>query len=422
MWVDDIGVQAVEVSKGRPVLPKRKRERGLRCWLVEACVASSKRKKRAREVIGKKSKVEKICRDHRRLDRLVAEDIAYFTVEIPKAEHDDVQSVKRSLQALLNIPRFRLRLVHGEMVLEDGASVASLVDVKLVVKAFTTDSQASASLITHSIQGRASEVESLLEEPQDPNLFGARGFTALMHASAQGHLEVMRLLLEAMAEPNLAASSGATALFDASHQGQDEAARLLLEARADVNAKSNNGVTALMNAIFHGKAESSHLRLLLEARADVNVKSNNGVTPLMNAAFRGNAESARLLLEARANMNEVANNGATAMRNTYISRDIRSTRVLLDAQVDVRPSVACCAMFSIAMLLVLFSDAIFIYWTFAPGSSLQHVVWAVLAAPATASFFLLLCRRRCWLLRLACAIGREAVRRVCRRIRGQPPN
>ncbi|CAE7893501.1 unnamed protein product, partial [Symbiodinium sp. KB8] len=226
-------------------------------------------------------------------------------VEIPKAEHDDVQSVKRSLQALLNIPRFRLRLVHGEMVLEDGASVASLVDVKLVVKAFTTDSQASASLITHSIQGRASEVESLLEEPQDPNLFGARGFTALMHASAQGHLEVMRLLLEAMAEPNLAASSGATALFDASHQGQDEAARLLLEARADVNAKSNNGVTALMNAIFHGKAESSHLRLLLEARADVNVKSNNGVTPLMNAAFRGNAESARLLLEARANMNEV---------------------------------------------------------------------------------------------------------------------
>ena len=57
--------------------------------------------------------------------------------------------------------------------------------------------------------GLASEVENLLQRPQDPDSVSAGHPAPLLVASQHGHLEVTRLLLEANAEKDKALEDGA---------------------------------------------------------------------------------------------------------------------------------------------------------------------------------------------------------------------
>ena len=71
--------------------------------------------------------------------------------------------------------------------MDDAATVASLTDVELVVLPFSTDSDVR-KFIHEALHGQVAEVEEMLQENCDPNVFDVRGYTALMYASCTGHV------------------------------------------------------------------------------------------------------------------------------------------------------------------------------------------------------------------------------------------
>ncbi|OLP80731.1 Ankyrin repeat domain-containing protein 17 [Symbiodinium microadriaticum] len=180
------------------------------------------------------------------------------------------------------------------------------------------------------------KVESMMQLPQDPDLFGTGQQPALMIASGKGHIDVVRLLLEAGGDTNLPDSDGFTALMIAAYKGPVEVVSLLLEAGADLNLANNNCRTALMVAAHHSRVEV--VRLLLEAGADINLANNKGSTALVIAAYRGPVEVVRLLLEAGADLNLSNNSGSTALMLAADYGHVEVVRVLLEAGADVNLS------------------------------------------------------------------------------------
>ncbi|OLQ12858.1 Kinase D-interacting substrate of 220 kDa [Symbiodinium microadriaticum] len=179
-------------------------------------------------------------------------------------------------------------------------------------------------------QGSVSEVEAMMQLPQDPDLCGTRGQPALTIASMQGHVEVARLLLEAGADKNF--HNGTTALMLASLQGHVEAAQLLVEANANTDLTDRNGLTALTIASGQGFVEV--VRVLLEAGVDKDLAANNGATALTMASDQGNVEIVHLLLEAGAAKNLVSNVGLTALMTASGQGHVEVVRLLLEASAD----------------------------------------------------------------------------------------
>ncbi|CAE7876403.1 ANKRD50 [Symbiodinium sp. KB8] len=243
---------------------------------------------------------------------------------IPVEEVHDVKGLKQHLTQLHGLPpRFRQRVFfHGE-ILEEDVKLDSSMNLDLVVLTFSDVSEGQAEkLAAAASQGSFSEVESMMQLPQDPDLIGTAEQPPVVIAAAGGHVEVLRLLLEAGADKNLADNDGSTALMMAAAQGHATVLRLLLEAGADKNLADNDGSTALMMAARGGHADV--MRLLLEAFADANLANNQGTTALMgrcvNVSYEGRAIQAHpcdcytfSTIQARAVKNLGSNQGMTAL-------------------------------------------------------------------------------------------------------------
>ena len=117
-------------------------------------------------------------------------------------EVHEVRSLKHRLQKLCGVSRFRQRLLHDGVQLEDGIVLHSPMDIQLVVLPFAQTSYLQAyRLLEECASGDTLALEALLQRPQDPNFTLGKG--PLCAPAESGHMEVLRLLLEAGADMDL---------------------------------------------------------------------------------------------------------------------------------------------------------------------------------------------------------------------------
>ena len=156
---------------------------------------------------------------------LLALDVASFHETLPAG--NPVRALKQHLHSLCGLSRFRQRLLHlgDDAVLDDDCTLRT-GEVQVVLLSFCAASHAQVRALWDAARsGLASEVESLLQRPQDPDAVCPGDPTPLLVASEHGHQEVARLLLEANADKEKATPNGGTPLFIAAQTGQTEVAR-----------------------------------------------------------------------------------------------------------------------------------------------------------------------------------------------------
>ena len=183
---------------------------------------------------------------------------------MPVEEALTVRALKERLQNLCGLPRFRQRLLHHTEILSDDALLKAPMDLRLVLLSFVTGEDPSR-LVVAAFQGRVSDVEEILQKPENPN--GEGRLTPLGLAAARGHLKTMRLLLEARASIDKRDDvvGGLTALHHACYRGHVDAVRLLLAEGANKEAEGDTGYTPLCMACRRRRLRV--VRLLLEAGA-----------------------------------------------------------------------------------------------------------------------------------------------------------
>ena len=240
---------------------------------------------------------------------------------VPVGEVRDVRSLKQHLHSICGLPRFRQRLLGEGRSLEDEFELECSLDLQLVLLQFDT-SPDHAHQLAHQLQHAArhnfpSQVEELLSRPQDPDVTGTMGESALYAASERGHLQVVSLLLEAGASKNVICGrwTRLTPLGVASREGHTEIVRLLLEAGGTATDRRDREASPLYLASLRGHVEV--VRLLLEAGADkdeafvftyfqcdpdqlVCSEVTSIQSPLGVASREGHTEIVRLLLVAGA--------------------------------------------------------------------------------------------------------------------------
>ena len=155
---------------------------------------------------------------------------------IPVEELSDVRSLKQQLQMTHGLPsRFRLKLLHASLELDDDLELDSPIDVNLVVLPLVAfDPEKADELVQAVSEGKADHVELVLNRPQDPDAASSQGETPLCQAAKGGFADCALLLLEARADTDMRGREGTTPLRAACRQGHEDVARLLLEAEASV--------------------------------------------------------------------------------------------------------------------------------------------------------------------------------------------
>ncbi|OLP82369.1 Ankyrin repeat domain-containing protein 17 [Symbiodinium microadriaticum] len=221
-------------------------------------------------------------------------------------------------------------------MLEDHVRRDNSMDLDLVLLTFVESSQERVDDLG-SAAGDGRQVESMLQLPQDPNLFDSHGYRPLGRASFSGHIETVRLLLQAGADKDLAFNQGnddgATALMAASYTGHVEVVRLLLQVGSDKELTTSiNKFTALMMASDPGHVEV--VRLLLEAGANMNCQDILGLTALMRASHEGRLDVGRVMLEAGADKDLADNSTTTALMYASWKGHVEVVRLLLEAGAD----------------------------------------------------------------------------------------
>ena len=234
---------------------------------------------------------------------------------IPFELATDVKTLKECLQYLCGASRFRQRILHDGIILDESRPLFAQQAVQLVVLPFSVDSGGTqlAQLEGACWDGNISQVEELLRSRLDPNP-AIEDFEAspLYAASNQGHTEIVRLLLDATAEVDLMSHGRWTALMVACRGGWEQIVSLLLEAEANVDlAETNRAWTALMNTAYCGCEATA--RLLLGAAADLHLKNRHGLTALAIAAGNGHRSMVFMLLQARAFMDVADAEDKTAL-------------------------------------------------------------------------------------------------------------
>ncbi|OLQ02736.1 Ankyrin-1 [Symbiodinium microadriaticum] len=261
-------------------------------------------------------------------------DLGSFLEMLP-VETSPVRALKQHLQRRCGLSRFRQRLVYlgDDAVLADDG-ILSVGEVQVILLTFCPASQAQVTALRDAAgSGFTSEVENLLQRPQDPDSSSVGHPTPLLAASEQGHIEVTRLLLEANADKDTAYANGATPLYMSAQEGHLEVARLLLEANVDKDKELEDGFTPLYISAQKGHLEIA--KLLLEANADTDKPGQMGATPLHIAAQRGHLEVARLLLEANADKDKALKDGTTPLCVAAQTGQLDVARLLLEAKADM---------------------------------------------------------------------------------------
>ncbi|CAE7578832.1 warA [Symbiodinium sp. CCMP2592] len=234
---------------------------------------------------------------------------------VSTTELSTVRALKRRLQSLCGLPRFRQRLLHGGRDLDDSVGLESPLDLQLVLLSLIDASDFQQGELEDAISfgsldpgvdfrvlfiGSAAQVEAILQRPQDPGSCEGRNMP-LCKAAAGGHLEIARLLVEAKAEPDAQEKRIAgdpTPLMLACFSGRIEVLRFLLEAGASPDRCCEENVSSLFVAANVGHLEV--VRLLLGSRADTDPKDLLGRTPLWTACAKGHAQIVAMLLKAGA--------------------------------------------------------------------------------------------------------------------------
>ena len=172
--------------------------------------------------------------------------------------------LKRHLQSLCGLPRFRQRLLLPDgQILSDDATLKGPVDVQLILLPFSESSGEQVQELCDAAQKNdVTSLEKLLQRPLDPNLETLFRRVPLFIAASCGSSGAVRLLLEACADKDWANTRGITPIFMASSFGHVEVVRLLLEARADKSRADNFGATPMSVAARYGHAA---VEVLLEA-------------------------------------------------------------------------------------------------------------------------------------------------------------
>ena len=260
----------------------------------------------------------------------------------------DVRTLKRQLQELCGVPRFRQRLLHGNVVLDDDAQLDSPVNLQLVLLPFCSTSYVQVIELHKAAEtGDVSALEKLLQRPQNPELQLEEGSdwdsgddgselddyrqVPLSTASFEGHVESVQLLLEARAHSDGCWETDITGTWTplccASSRGHVEIVRLLLKAAANPNGlRQQRASKPLCLAATAG--EPSIVRMLLEADADKDAFDLDGETALCKASWEGHMEIARLLLSAGVDIDAYdGSDGCTAYPHGINSCKFRPPRV-----------------------------------------------------------------------------------------------
>ena len=216
-----------------------------------------------------------------------------------------VGRLKKQLQELTIVPRFRQRLVHEGKDLPNARILDETIELQLVKLNFieATDEQVE-ELLDATAEGDVRKVERILQRPQDPNdafvLTCERDeildhLSPLATAAEHNNIRTMRLLVAAKADAQKQVNS--SALHHATAAGYSEAVQLLLAARADAHLRHDSVALHLAAQGNHAKV----LKILLRARADPH-RSQPGWpgSPLSVACDRGNYRAAQVLLQHRA--------------------------------------------------------------------------------------------------------------------------
>ena len=181
---------------------------------------------------------------------------------LPSEDLTDVRDLKRRISSVCGLPRYRQRLMHEGASLEDpAADLGSLVDVQLLKLPFAEVSPFDIFQFLQQVErGHVSQIEEVLQRPQDPDLPDRNGQTLLHHVCRLGDAGAVELVLEAGADRDFTDNQGRSAIHYASAYGMPtEVLRLLLEAQASVDLRDNKGYSALHIAAIDSNREAFRL-------------------------------------------------------------------------------------------------------------------------------------------------------------------
>ena len=228
------------------------------------------------------------------------------TYSVPVEDCSDARALKAYLRCSCGFPpRFQQRLFLEGSELEDSKLLEASMELNLLL--IPLSSTHKDELFAAIRLGSASQVEALLQIPQDPNVADGHSRLPLQMASADGNVDIVRLLPEARADTDLVDGHRFTALMYASNKGHAGVVELLLQAGAYASVASSRGnaevlqwllAAPLQMASADGNADI--VRLLLEARAGTDLVDGCGDTALMRASSGGHACVVKLLLLAGA--------------------------------------------------------------------------------------------------------------------------
>ncbi len=208
---------------------------------------------------------------------------------------------------------------------------AVLITFLISLSAYASD--LNEELLDAALNGRTSEVLTLLDAGAEVNAKDPLGRTALLLAIASGHVDTVQALVNAGASVNVKDWDGSTVLMQAAYGEHSQIVQALLETGADVNMRSPRGSTALIYAARKGRTEN--VQILLDSGAEVDAACEDGSTALLEAASLGHTETARVLLEAGANVNWRGENGSTALMRAAEIGMTELVQILLNAGADV---------------------------------------------------------------------------------------
>ena len=160
------------------------------------------------------------------LSAVTGESIAVFEeVDIPEGS---VKALKQLLAQKIGIPRFRLRLLQDNCMLDDNQALINnqkftLQVVHLVMLELQPpDREQDRGMILACAENDDKLLEQHLNQPRNPNFKNEHALTPLCAASFHGSLKCVFLLIEAGANKDLGTTGngpGATPLFLAAHEG-----------------------------------------------------------------------------------------------------------------------------------------------------------------------------------------------------------
>jgi len=240
---------------------------------------------------------------------------------------DTIGGVKRHIEAVTAVVRFRQRLLHGQTMLLDSSCLAVLREkpsLTLVVLPYSEDKKKCSLLLTASACRCIGNVDYALRVPVSPDYvhpFLYQGNTALHMASSNGDVDMVQLLCEAKANIDWpSCRTGARPLWMAAAHGHSAVVQLLCEARCNVDLANKDGKTPLLIASRNDHQEV--VVLLCAAKADKELAARaTGITPLHVAASKGHEAIVSLLCRARAAIDAGDVDGVTplhrASRNNH---------------------------------------------------------------------------------------------------------